>query len=93
MNNRIFIFVIVVVLVIPGCSKENTTTSPPAKVDAKTCASKWMTKNLDVDHYRNGDSIPEVRDNKKWTELTTGAWCYYDNYPGIGQTIGKLYNW
>jgi uncharacterized protein (TIGR02145 family) len=52
----------------------------------------WMLKNLDVDHYRNGDSIPEVRDNKEWSKLTTGAWCYYNNSDSLGKIYGKLYN-
>ena len=31
--------------------------------EVKIGTQTWMTKNLDVDHYRNGDSIPEVRDS------------------------------
>jgi uncharacterized protein (TIGR02145 family) len=53
----------------------------------------WMTKNLDVENYRNGDSIPEVRDTSTWAALTTGAWCYYENNSAYGITYGKLYNW
>ena len=53
----------------------------------------WMCKNLDVDHYRNGDSIPEVRDTAEWANLKTGAWCYYNNDPEMGKIYGKLYNW
>jgi uncharacterized protein (TIGR02145 family) len=53
----------------------------------------WMTKNLDVTHYRNGDEIPQVTDPDEWTELTTGAWCYYDNDEDNNETYGKLYNW
>jgi len=53
----------------------------------------WMVKNLDVDHYRNGDPIPEVKDPYAWPGLTTGAWCYYDNDPPNGKIYGKLYNW
>jgi TonB family protein len=53
----------------------------------------WMVKNLDVDHYRNGDPIPEVKDPKVWANLTTGAWCYYGNDPANGKIYGKLYNW
>jgi uncharacterized protein (TIGR02145 family) len=53
----------------------------------------WMLKNLNVDHYRNGDSIPEARDAKAWTDLKTGAWCYYNNDPAMGAIYGKLYNW
>src|SRR4030042_4109572 len=53
----------------------------------------WMKKNLDVDHYRNGDLIPEVTDIHEWAKLTTGAWCYYNNDPKNGKIYGKLYNW
>jgi uncharacterized protein (TIGR02145 family) len=53
----------------------------------------WMVKNLNTDHYRNGDSIPEVRDPKQWIKLTTGAWCYYDNDTASDSKYGKLYNW
>lgn len=53
----------------------------------------WMAKNLDVDHYRNGDPIPQVSDPIKWAYLTTGAWCYYNNDSTQGKTYGKLYNW
>jgi len=54
---------------------------------------EWMAENLNVEHYRNGDVIPQVQDKDKWSNLTTGAWCYYDNDPAKGKTYGKLYNW
>lgn len=54
----------------------------------------WMQKNLTVSHFQNGDTIPEVSDSATWANLTTGAWCWYNNdsatYAG---TYGKLYNW
>ena len=53
----------------------------------------WMTKNLDIDHYRNGDPIPEIRDSIQWRNLNIGAWCYYNNDPEMGKIYGKLYNW
>ncbi len=52
----------------------------------------WMVKNLNVDHYRNGDPIPEVKDIEKWANLKTGAWCYFINDPILGAIYGKLYN-
>jgi uncharacterized protein (TIGR02145 family) len=61
--------------------------------DNKTIDSEWMTENLNIAYYRNGDSIPEVTDPKKWAKLKTGAWCYYDNEPENGKEYGKLYNW
>jgi Fibrobacter succinogenes major domain (Fib_succ_major) len=57
------------------------------------CDQDWMIKNLDVDHYRNGDPIPQVTDLTAWHELTTGAWCYYENNTANGTVYGKLYNW
>ncbi len=53
----------------------------------------WTCKNLNVHHYRNDDIIPEVRDSAEWANLTTGAWCYYNNDSALGAIYGKLYNW
>lgn len=53
----------------------------------------WMQQNLDVEYYRNGDLIPQVTDPTKWANLTTGAWCYYQNNTANGVVYGKLYNW
>jgi uncharacterized protein (TIGR02145 family) len=57
------------------------------------CNPNFATTNLDVTTYRNGDPIPEVTDPTQWANLTTGAWCYYDNDPANGAIYGKLYNW
>lgn len=54
---------------------------------------QWMSKNLDVDCYANGDPIPQVQNPKEWENLKTGAWCYYNNDPENGKFFGKLYNW
>jgi len=53
----------------------------------------WLKQNLNVSHYRNGDAIPEIKDNSTWDITHTGAYCYYNNDPTVGQTYGKLYNW
>jgi uncharacterized protein (TIGR02145 family) len=53
----------------------------------------WTAKNLDVTTYRNGDPIPQVTDATEWANLTTGAWCYYNNDESNNATYGKLYNW
>lgn len=57
------------------------------------CDQDWMVRNLDVDHYRNGDPIPQVTDQSAWIGLKTGAWCYYNNDSAYGAVYGKLYNW
>ena len=53
----------------------------------------WMSKNLNVGRYRNGDLIPHVTDPNQWGSLTTGAWCWYNNDSVTYHVYGKLYNW
>ena len=54
----------------------------------------WSSKNLDVAFYRNGDVIPQVTDATAWANLTTGAWCWYNNDSATyAATYGRLYNW
>jgi len=48
---------------------------------------------MKVTHYRNGDSIPNVTDNTEWHDLTTDAYCNYDNDANNATTYGSLYNW
>jgi uncharacterized protein (TIGR02145 family) len=59
----------------------------------KIANKHWISKNLDVTRYRNGDPIPQVQDSAAWSNLTTGAWCYYENQTANGTVYGKLYNW
>jgi uncharacterized protein (TIGR02145 family) len=56
----------------------------------------WMTENLNVDKFRNGDPIPKAKTPEEWKragEKKQAAWCYYDNDPANGVKYGKLYNW
>ena len=53
----------------------------------------WMTENLKVTHYNNGDEIPNITNNGDLCGLSTGAYCNYDNNPTNSETYGRLYNW
>lgn len=53
----------------------------------------WMKENLKVTHYRNGDSVPNVKGNSQWANLSTGAYCDYNNSPDSSNIYGRLYNW
>jgi len=57
------------------------------------CDQTWTNRNLDVTTYRNGDEIPQVTNPTQWSNLTTGAWCYYGNLTTNGPIYGKMYNW
>jgi uncharacterized protein (TIGR02145 family) len=53
----------------------------------------WMVENLKVTKYRNGDPIPNITDNNSWHELTSDAYCNYDNDSVNASAYGRLYNW
>jgi uncharacterized protein (TIGR02145 family) len=56
----------------------------------------WMTENLNLNIFRNGDTIPQAKTNHKWQiagENNQPAWCYYNNDSANGEKYGKLYNW
>lgn len=52
----------------------------------------WMSENLNIDCFSNGDSIPEAKTKDEWEAAGSNrqpAWCLYKN----SQFLGKLYNW
>jgi uncharacterized protein (TIGR02145 family) len=53
----------------------------------------WSKQNLTVSQYRNGDPIPNVTDPTQWVNLSSGAWCWYNNDSINYAQYGKLYNW
>ncbi len=55
----------------------------------------WMAENLRTTKYNDGTDVPLVTDNTAWVNLSTGAYCNYDNTNNIDTiaTYGRLYNW
>lgn len=70
----------------------SVSTTMSISTEITICNQIWAKKNLDVSFYKNGDPIPQVSDPTQWGNLTTGAWCYYNNDPILGSIYGKLYN-
>src|SRR3990167_4693930 len=73
--------------------------SQNGKVDffyfVKIGTQEWMSRDLNVVHYRNGDTIPEARSEEEWKsygKAGKGCWCYYNNDSTNGLKYGKLYN-
>jgi uncharacterized protein (TIGR02145 family) len=55
----------------------------------------WMTENLKVTRYQNGDPIQLVTDKYQWLYFgssRTGAFCNYNNDINYVETYGCLYN-
>jgi len=56
----------------------------------------WMTTNLSVNTFRNGDTILHAKTPKQWIDAAQKgipAWCYYDNDKQNGEIHGALYNY
>ena len=53
----------------------------------------WMAQNLSVTHYRNGDDISLNTRADDWTDVSTGAMCYFNNDTDNAERFGALYNW
>ena len=83
-----------------GASKEGTSkdeTSKENTIKEVTIGKQvWMSENLNVDKFRNGEAIPEAKTEEEWKNAglkKQPAWCYYNNNPDNGERYGKLYNW
>jgi uncharacterized protein (TIGR02145 family) len=56
----------------------------------------WMTKNLNVSVFQNGDSIVQAKSKEEWTTFLSqgkAAWCYYNFAKSNSNEVGKIYNW
>lgn len=53
----------------------------------------WMKENLKVSKYRNGDSIPNHRDDSTLLDNAQGSYASYENFSAYGAVYGNLYNW
>jgi uncharacterized protein (TIGR02145 family) len=95
------LIILVLIFTFLSCSKSGNSEKSESieDIDGNTYATidifnqVWLNSNLNVSRYRNGDPIPQVTDPTLWANLTTGAWCYYNNDPANGSIYGKLYNW
>ena len=62
---------------------------------AKIFSQEWMTENLNVDTYRNGESILYAENPKQWASFNQqnkGCYCYFKYDSKKGKRFGKLYN-
>ena len=97
---------ILFVFLVIGCEKESLIiiedSDPVTDIDGniyktvKIGEQIWMTENLNVSHFRNGDLVPQAKTIEEWIQAGTDnepAWCYYNNDPENGEKYGKLYNW
>jgi len=55
---------------------------------------EWLTTNLRSKNYNDGTPIANVTETSTWDNLTSGAYCWYNNDElTYKSTYGALYNW
>jgi uncharacterized protein (TIGR02145 family) len=108
LNRILFPTAAVVLLMLLGCGKKDTT--PPPTPDTGTVTDVegnvyktikigtqvWMAENLKVTKFRNGASIPLVSGRDNWYNLPASksvAYCNSNDDPGTAAIYGRLYNW
>ena len=93
-TSTIFTAVLMTAMILSSCgggSKQPNTGSITYEVTIGK--QVWMTQNLNVDKFLNGEAIPEAKTKGEWSaygQAGEAAWCYD---PQNGEKSGKLYNW
>ena len=88
-------------VIVPGISEENsqsgtTVTDADGNIYQTVTigTQEWLAENLKTTKYNNGTSIPLKTTNAEWSNLSTPAYCWYNNDQAtFGNTYGALYNW
>ena len=91
-------------LLLSSCKKSDDSNNPTLSstikdIDGNTYTTVtigtqiWMVENLKTTKFRDGSPIPNITDNTQWGNLSTAAYCNYNNDEATGTKYGKLYNW
>ena len=90
-------FIVIILFLCSGCkTKSAKKINQPNYKTFKINKQIWMAENLNVDKFRNGDTIPYARSESDWilaNEKKKPAFCYYQNDSKNDSKYGKLYNW
>lgn len=75
-----------------SCDKKNKEDKSEVQIGSQI----WMTRNLNVDKFNNGDPIPYAETKDEWVSAGINgkpAFCYFNNDTINAKNYGKLYNW
>lgn len=77
-----------------------STTSPVQDIDGNEYPTVqigdqiWMAENLKTTTFNDGSSIPNVTDGDTWSELTSAAYCWWENdTEEANDHWGAMYNY
>jgi uncharacterized protein (TIGR02145 family) len=94
MNNKVLLFGCIFFLLL-GCDSAFKDQNGNKFEIVEISNEIWMAENLNVDKFKNGESILEAKNINEWIKLckeNQPAWCYLDFDYSNGLAYGKLYN-
>ncbi|HZY25077.1 MAG TPA: fibrobacter succinogenes major paralogous domain-containing protein [Bacteroidales bacterium] len=98
-NSILLLTLIVFLILFAGCRKAEKPLEPLADVEGniyktvKIGSQEWMAENLKTTKFADGTDIPLVKDTGAWSNLTTSAYCWYNNdETTYNLPYGALYN-
>ncbi len=81
-----------IILFFSSCKKDSIEYNGHTYKTVTIGSQTWFAENLQTTKYNDGTDIPNVTDAKEWSELSTPAYCWYENdYETYGK-YGALYN-
>ena len=96
---KIILLVILASFFLFSCEKEKDS-GLPTDGDGNTYdtvvigTQVWLTENLKTTKYRDGRELQLITDGTEWSQATSAAYCWFNNYPtAYKDTYGALYNW
>ena len=88
--------IVIFSIAIISCNKEYKDQEGKSLKTVKIGDQTWMAENLDVRHFRNGDSIPEAKSQEEWIRLgSEGKPAFLTDKVNSGniKKYGNYYNW
>jgi uncharacterized protein (TIGR02145 family) len=90
--------IFLLILLIHSCKKDSNNDNAIRDGDGNVYTSvtigtqEWLIENLKTTKYHDGSAIPNVTDDTEWANLTTPAYCWYNNDITKKTPYGALYN-
>lgn len=99
-NKSIFSTIAILIITLSSTAQETGTftDSRDGKIykTVKLGDQEWFIGNLDVNQFRNGEPIQQVKSGDEWEKCRDSCiscWCYFENDSSNGIKYGKLYNY
>ena len=86
----------VLLMMLIFCTAFATSAQKPNVKSVAIGTQVWMSENLHVKQFRNGEPILFAKTNEEWMKAAQNkqpAWCYFNDDSTTVKQQGLLYNW